>query len=119
MTPTRRAQLEARRDALLARLHALPNLMRGSVYERQRKCGRAACPCAHGGPKHPTRQLTVTLQGRTHTRYVRQAEQAGVEALIAAYHALWTLVEELTAVNLALLRGHHPGGPPHRRRATR
>ncbi len=119
MTPTRRRQLEARRDGLLARLHALPNLMRGSVYERQRKCGRAACPCARGGPKHPTRQLTVTLRGRTHTRYVRQAERAEVEALIAAYHALWTVVEELTAVNLALLRGVHPGGPPPRRRATR
>lgn len=119
MTSTRRHQLEARRDGLLARLHAVPNLMRGSVYERQRKCGRAACPCARGGPKHPTRQLTVTLRGRTHTRYVRQAERAEVEALIAAYHALWTVVEELTAVNLALLRGVHPGGPPPRRRATR
>ena len=61
----------------------------------------------------------MTLRGRTHTRYVRQAERAEVEALIAAYHALWTVVEELTAVNLALLRGVHPGGPPPRRRATR
>jgi len=110
------AQLEARRAALLARLHQLPNLMRGSVYGRERKCGRAACPCAHGGPKHPTRQITVTLRGRTHTRYVRQGELAQVQALVAAYHDLWTLVEELTAVNLALLRGQHPGGRPGRQR---
>lgn len=109
-------QLEARREALLARLHQVPNLMRGSVYERLRKCGRAACPCARGGPRHPTRQLTVTLRGRTHTRSVRQAGLAQVHALVAAYHALWTLVEELTAVNLALLRGQHPGGRPGRRR---
>ena len=118
MTTPRIHQLEARRDALLARLHGLPNLMRGSVYERERKCGRAACPCATGGPKHPTRQLTVTLRGRTRTRYVRQAELAHVQALIAAYHALWALVDELTAVNLALLRGQHPGGPT-RQRPTR
>ena len=115
MTTPRIRQLEARRDALLARLHTLPNLMRGSVYARERKCGRAACPCATGGPKHPTRQLTVTLRGRTRTRYVRQAELEQVQALLAAYHALWALVEALTAVNLALLRGQHPGGPAGRR----
>jgi len=115
MKTSRILHLEARRDALLARLHALPNLMRGSVYDRLRKCGRAACPCATGGPKHPTRQLTVTLRGRTRTRYVRQRELAHVQALVAAYHELWTLVDELTAVNLALLRGQHPGGPTGRR----
>jgi len=115
MKTARLLQLEARRDALLTRLHALPNLMRGSVYERERKCGRATCPCATGGPKHPTRQLTVTLRGRTRTRYVRQGELAHVQALVAAYHDLWAMVEELTAVNLALLRGQHPGGPEGRR----
>jgi len=115
MKTARLLQLEARRDALLTRLHALPNLMRGSVYERERKCGRATCPCATGGPKHPTRQLTVTLRGRTRTRYVRQGELAHVQALVAAYHDLWAIVEELTAVNLALLRGQHPGGPAGRR----
>lgn len=115
MKTARILRLEARRDALLARLHTLPNLMRGSVYDRLRKCGRAACPCATGGPRHPTRQLTVTLHGRTRTRYVRQGELAHVQALVAAYHALWALVEELTVVNLALLRGQHPGGPAGRR----
>ena len=113
-----RAALERQRDWLLARLHALPNLMRGSVYERPRKCGRATCACATGGAKHRTRQLTVTLKGRTQTRYVRRGEVASVQALIAGYDALWAIVEGLTAVNLALLRGAHPGGParPRRRR---
>ena len=115
MKTPRTLHLEARRDALLAQLHAVPNLMRGSVYARLRKCGRAACPCATGGPKHPTRQLTVTLRGRTRTRYVRQGELEHVQTLIAAYHDVWAIVEELTAVNLALLRGQHPGGPAGRR----
>lgn len=108
-------RLEQRRDALLARLHALPNLMRGTVYERLRKCGRATCACARGGPKHPTRQLTVTLGGTTRTRYVRRGELDQVQARIATYPALWAIVDEVTAVNLALLRGQHPGGPEGRR----
>jgi hypothetical protein len=116
MKASTRLELERRRDALLARLHALPNLMRGSVYERGRKCGRAACGCAGDGPKHRTRQLTVTLKGRTHTRYVRVDEMDQVHAQIATYHELWAIVEALTAVNLELLRGRHPGGRARRTR---
>jgi hypothetical protein len=83
--------------------------MRGIVYERQRKCGRRSCPCATGGPRHPGLQLNVTLGGKTRTRYVRQGERAQVEAWVAAYHRLWQVVEELTAVNLALLNAEPRG----------
>ena len=102
---------EQRRDALLRRLHQLPNLMRGTVYERPRKCGRSSCTCAGAeGPKHTTRQLVVNLKGRTHTRYVRTGEMEKVQALVAAYAELWEIVTELTEVNLELLHGEHPGG---------
>ena len=96
-------RLRERRRALVADLRRTPNLMRGIVYERLRKCGRRSCPCATGGPRHPGLQLNVTLGGKTRTRYVRQGERAQVEAWVAAYHRLWQVVEELTAVNLALL----------------
>ena len=119
MIDAARHRLEQQREALLARLHALPNLMRGAVYEKRHKCGRASCVCAQGGPKHPTRQLTVTLAGRTHTRYVRQEEVAQVQAWLATYEELWALVNALTAVNLELLRGTHPGGRPPQRPAAR
>lgn len=104
--------LDRRRDALIARLHALPNLMRGAVYERERKCGRASCACASGGPKHLTRQLTVTVGKKTHTRYVRVDEMAEAQSLIESYRELWRIVEALTEVNLERWRGSHPGGRP-------
>ena len=119
MTDAQRRRLEQQREALLARLHALPNLMRGSLYERGRKCGRASCACAQGGPKHPTRQLTVTLGGGTRSRYIRLEEMAQVQALIATYEELWAIVNDLTAVNLALLHSEPPGGSAPTRRALR
>ena len=119
MKAATKLDLEQRRDALLARLYVLPNLMRGPVYERWHKCGRATCGCAGDGPKHLTRQLTVTLGGRTHTRYVRVDEVESVQMQIATYHGLWGIVEELTAVNLELLRGTHPGGRAPRRKRRR
>jgi hypothetical protein len=102
MRTTEIARLEQRRQRLLDQLHELPDLMRGSLYERERKCGRAACTCATGGPRHKGLQLTVNIGGRTRTRYVRQ-ERAVIEARIAAYRRLWKIVEELTALNLALM----------------
>jgi len=103
MTDGQILRLQRKRERLLEELHHLPDLMRGKVYERERKCGRASCPCASGGPRHPGLQLTVNLGGRTRTRYVRQGERAAVEAKVAAYRRLWELVEELTEVNLGLL----------------
>lgn len=102
-------KLEARREALLARLRSTPNFMRGTVNERQRKCGRAACPCATGGPRHSGLQLTVNLDGITHARYVRQGELAQIRALVQAYQDLWAVINELTRVNLELMRGRNPG----------
>lgn len=104
MLPQRQlARLRGRRSALVEELRRTPNLMRGIVYERQRKCGRRSCACATGGPRHPGLQVNVTLGGKTRTRYVRQGERGQVEAWVAAYHRLWQVVEALTAVNLALL----------------
>ncbi|MGH8701291.1 MAG: DUF6788 family protein [Burkholderiales bacterium] len=103
MNETQISRLERKRERLLDEVHHLPDLMRGKVYERERQCGRASCPCASGGPRHPGLQLTVNLGGRTRSRYVRQGERAAVEAKLAAYRRLWELVDELTEVNLALL----------------
>jgi hypothetical protein len=103
MTDAQISRLHHKREQLLDELRHLPDLMRGKVYERERKCGRASCPCASGGPRHPGLQLTVNLGGRTRSRYVRQGERAAVEAKLAAYRRLWELVDELTEVNLTLL----------------
>jgi hypothetical protein len=113
MTDAQIARLEHRRERLLDELHHLPDLMRGKVYERERKCGRASCTCASGGPRHSGLQLTVNLGGRTRSRYVRQGERAAVEAKVASYRRLWELVDELTEVNLALLNAL-PGEAPEK-----
>ncbi len=103
MDDTQIARLEGKRERLLNELRNLPDLMRGKIYERSRKCGRASCTCASGGPRHAGLQLSVNLGGRTRSRYVRQGERAAIEAKLAAYRRLWELVDELTEVNLELL----------------
>jgi hypothetical protein len=80
-------------------------LMRGSLVERLRRCGRPNCACAHDRSKrHGGKFLTVQLDGRTHAVHVRPQDEARVRAAIDAYTQLWGLINELTACELSDLK---------------
>lgn len=102
-----RGQIERRRRRLREELRTLSEqpLMRGSVVERQRRCGRANCACARDPhARHRGTFLTVHLQGSTQAVHVRPEEEAAVRAAVAAYQRLWQLIDGLTACELADLR---------------
>lgn len=102
-----REQTQRRRRDLRGQLRALSfePLMRGSLVERLRRCGRANCACA-GDPRkrHGGRFLTVQLHGRTHALHVRPEDEAEVRAAIGAYTRLWELINGLTVCELSDLR---------------
>ena len=102
-----REQTHRRRRAVRAQVRALScgPLMRGSLVERLRRCGRANCACAHDPRRrHGGKFLTVQLDGRTHALHVRPEDEARVRAAIGAYTRLWTLINALTACELSDLR---------------
>jgi hypothetical protein len=102
-----RGQIERRRRWLHAELRALSEqpLMRGSVVERVRRCGRANCACARDPrARHRGTFLTVHLQGATQAVHVRPDDEVAVRAAVAAYQRLWTVIDALTAVELADLK---------------
>lgn len=108
-----RIRLERRRDALLEALRGLGNLMRGSVVEMGVRCGRVGCECERG-EKHRKLHLSVNLGGRTRGCYLGRERAAAAAQWVAEYQRARQIINELTAVNLELLRGEHAGG-----RATR
>lgn len=99
-----RKQLEHRRAQLVREAPELEYLLRGTLFERTRRCGRATCHCAVG-EGHRTSYVGVTLAAG-------KAEQVTVpgELLPLAsewtenYKRLWTLIEEVSAINRELLR---------------
>ncbi len=113
-----RLRLEQQRDALLEELRGVGNLMRGTIVEVGVKCGRPGCACAQGA-RHRKVHLSVNLQGRTRGCYLGREREAAVAPLIAEYERAWRLINALTAVNLALLRGVHPGGRARRRQSAK
>ena len=80
-------------------------LMRGSLVERLRRCGRANCACASDPSKrHGGKFLTVQLDGRTHALHVRPEDEPRIRAAVEAYAELWDLINKLTACELSDLQ---------------
>jgi hypothetical protein len=100
-------ELERRRQVQrdkLRTLVALP-LMRGSIVERVRRCGKPRCACADDpDARHPGQYLSVHLDGRTQVVHLRPGDVPAVREAIAGYEALWAAVTALTAVEVASLR---------------
>jgi hypothetical protein len=102
-----REQTQRRRRLLREQVRELSTraLMRGSLVERVRRCGRANCACATDPRRrHAGKFLTVQLEGRTQALHVRPEDEPRVRAAIDAYTQLWKLINELTACELADLR---------------
>jgi len=100
-------EIERRRRDLGQQLRALSGepLMRGSIYERRRRCGRRSCACANDSKAlHPSKFLTVSLAGRTRGFHLRAEDAERAQKAIAAYDRLWKIVNDLTACAVAELR---------------
>lgn len=102
-----REQILDRRARLRERLRSvsLDPLMRGSLVERLRRCGRSNCACARD-PKarHRGLFLSVQLDGRTEALHVRPTDEAHVRDALVAYGRLWEIINDLTRCELAELR---------------
>jgi RNA:NAD 2'-phosphotransferase (TPT1/KptA family) len=102
-----RQAIERRRRELQQQLRALSGapLMRGSIYQRRRRCGRPGCACAKDPQaRHASTFLTVFLAGRTQGFHLRAEDEAWAEQAVATYNRLWKLVNALTACEVAELR---------------
>jgi len=105
--PSERLEIQRRRRTLHEQLRAMSfePLMRGSVYERRRRCGRKGCACATDPDAlHTGNFLTVFVEGRTQGFHLRAEDQEYVRGAVAAYQRLWKIINELTTCEVAELR---------------
>jgi hypothetical protein len=93
-------------NARLKRLAGTTPLLAASLVFSTHRCGRAACRCQHGGPRHPTQQLNYKQHGRTRTVYVPKDLLPEVRSWIAAHKKLKQLLQEIHQLSLALVRTH-------------
>lgn len=102
-----REENQRKRRALHETLRALSyeRLMRGSIVERLRKCGRSNCACARDpDARHGGKFLTVALKGRTEAVHLRPEDEEQVRQSIASYKKLWNVINDLTVCELSDLK---------------
>jgi len=99
------ATLKRRREALLRQLPPLKAVLRGSLIERYKRCGKPGCKCAKGPGHGPKYYLSVSYPGlRPQMDYVPQESHAQIAGFIANYHQAREILEAISEINRELLR---------------
>lgn len=108
MSKTRRrkdpAALKRRRARIIERVPELEHMLRGSLVERFKKCGKPGCHCVDGPGHGPAYYLSVTLSpGETRSYYVPARLRRRIAQYLENHRRLRKLVEEITRINRELL----------------
>jgi hypothetical protein len=97
--------LRQRQKVLLGRLPPLQAILRGSLVERYKRCGKPGCKCAKGPGHGPKYYLTVSYPKRKpEMDYVPAEFQEKVKEYLENYRKVKEILEELSEINRELLR---------------
>lgn len=98
-------QLRARRRRLAKGLPDLESVLRGSLVEQGRRCGKTGCRCSRGELHGPYVYLQLG-RGPTVSRlvYVPSSLAEQVRTRLELTEATEAALEEISAINLELLR---------------
>jgi hypothetical protein len=88
-------RLIQRRDAWLKKLGELGPMTRGSLVTAKRG-------------NHVAHQLTVSVQGKTHTVYVPKDMTEEVKEWIKNHRRLQRILKEVSKLNMAIIHRHIP-----------
>jgi hypothetical protein len=109
MPSLRARRLSERRRKLEKELANLGPVLRASLIERFTRCGKGACKCMQGEPHGPAYYLTVSYaKGKTRQVYVSKGLKPVAEAWVSNYQQAVALLEEISGINLELLRLKEP-----------
>lgn len=105
MQNTSAAELRRRRRRLLRDMPPLKRILRGSLVERFKRCGRSGCHCAEGRGHGPKIYLSVSVPGqRPQMDYVPNANSEEVRTLVDNFNKARAILNEVCAINTELLR---------------
>lgn len=108
-------RLQDRRRRAVSGLPPLVDVLRGSVVVRALRCGKPTCRCVEG-ELHRATYLSVTFAGgRTEQISIPPELVPLVERQVASYHAWWSAIEKVSAVNRDLLRAERQKRAPRKR----
>lgn len=103
------ASLRRQRQALLGRLPPLSEILRGSLIERYKRCGKPGCHCATGRGHGPKYYLSVSQANNSPAMdYVPQDYHEQASQHLANYRLIREILGQICQINRELLRRREP-----------
>lgn len=95
-----------KRDALVKKLLKYgPTILRGSLIERYKRCGKAGCKCAKGKGHGPKYYLSVSQPGRhPEMDYIPLNYQELTSKFIENHHSVKDILEKICDINRELIK---------------
>ncbi len=99
------ARLRRRRATLMRQLPPQEEMLRGSLIERYKRCGKPGCKCATGRGHGPKFYLSVSRAGaRPQMQYVPVDYHDDVAQWLDNYRHCRRIFDEICEINFELLR---------------
>lgn len=95
---------------VLDTIRSLDNVLRGTVYQMKRLCGKPNCSCAETKIPHTSLFLSFSYKGRTKLVPISEEQIPRIKSCIQDYKKLKAAIDELTRINAELLRSEKAGG---------
>jgi hypothetical protein len=92
-------------NSRLKKLTAAQPILAASLVRITKTCGRPACRC-YRGEKHVAYHLSYQIRQKTHVVYVPVDLLEEVRSWIAEHRRLKRLLQEISQLTIALVRGH-------------
>jgi len=99
-------ELKEKRQQLMDKINALEcKILRGSVIESYKKCGKPGCKCEHGKGHGPKYSMTINFpRRRPENDYIRLEQITQVKEYVTNYHQLKDLIEQICAINRIIVK---------------
>ena len=89
---------------VIAKIQSLDKVIRGSVFEYKRYCGKPSCSCAKNKKPHKSMFLSFKYQGKTRLIPIKREQIPEIKKRISDYKELKAAIDELARLNAELLR---------------
>jgi hypothetical protein len=96
--------LENEKIEVLEKIQSLDKVIRGSVFEFKRYCGKPSCTCAKTKTPHKSMFLSFKYQGKTRLVPIKKEQIPEIKKRIKDYKELKAAIDELARINAELLR---------------
>jgi hypothetical protein len=101
-------ELKENRQHLIDRLNDIEGkILRGSVIESYKKCGKPGCKCENGKGHGPKYSMTINFPKRKPEHdYILLEQLTLVKEYVDNYHQFKDLIEQICAINRVIIKRH-------------